>query len=190
MPVTPDTRLPTSGDVWARPWMSWMRTTAPVVVKLHESSAVIRLPGSPCAVTPAATTVTVQLSPWPKSTSGSSVNVVGPPLAVAVCAPLAAHEIVYQAPVTSTGWLNVIVTSAFTATSTAPDAGERVATAGATGPPHVCVGDAVVRGAGTSAAKSAPLLSVSWQPRLARSAAVVLESVGAAAAPSKKLALP
>ena len=50
--------------------------------------------------------------------------------------------------------------------------------------------DAVLRGVGAPAAKSAPLLSVSTQPPLLRRPAVVFESVGAAAAPSKKLASP
>ena len=46
----------------------------------------------------------------------------------------------------------------------------------------------VLRGAGEPAAKSAPLLSVSVQPPFARKPADVLESVGAALAPSKKFA--
>src|SRR5688572_6105554 len=51
-------------------------------------------------------------------------------------------------------------------------------------------GDAVFRGVGVPAAKSALLLSVSTQPPLFRRPAVVFESVGAAPLPSKKLALP
>jgi hypothetical protein len=49
---------------------------------------------------------------------------------------------------------------------------------------------AVLRGAGVPAVKSAALSSVSAQPASSRESAVELVSVGAAAAPSKKLALP
>src|SRR6185436_6936548 len=52
--------------------------------------------GSPASwsVTCAASTVTVQVSPPVKSTVGSSVNVVGPPLRLNACDPLVVHEIV------------------------------------------------------------------------------------------------
>src|SRR4029453_15415383 len=53
-----------------------------------------------------------------------------------------------------------------------------------------CNGEAVLRGAGTSAVKSAALLLVSIQPLLARNVAMVLLRVGAAPLPSKKFALP
>ena len=49
---------------------------------------------------------------------------------------------------------------------------------------------AVLRGAGAPVVKSVPLLPVSVQPLPARKRAVVLVAAGAAAAPSKKLALP
>ena len=49
--------------------------------------------------------------------------VVGPPLAVAVCAPVSVHEIEYQAPVTFTGSLNVIETFELPGTSLALFAG-------------------------------------------------------------------
>src|SRR5438128_8237511 len=136
----------------------------------------------------AAKTVTVQVSPWTKSVSGSRVKVVGPPLTAAVCPSLVPHEIEYQLPVTSTGSVNVIEMFASTATSVAPFAGDVLATAGAESLPQIWVGVSIVRGAGAPATKSAELLSVSWQPPLLRKSAVVFEIVGAAAAPSKKFA--
>ena len=50
------------------------------------------------------------------------------------------------------------------------------------------IGDSSVRGFGPAAAKSAALSSVSWQPASARKPAVVFDSAGAAALPSKKFA--
>src|SRR5918912_4090017 len=82
------------------------------------------------SVTFAAKTVTVHVSEPVKSLSGSSVNVVGPPLAAAVWPPLELHEIENQLPVTFTGSLNVIVTLLFSATSPAPFAGVVLDTAG------------------------------------------------------------
>src|ERR671937_302530 len=140
------------------------------------------------SVTLAAKTVTVQVSPWTKSALGSSVKVVGPPLTDAVWPSLVPHEIEYQLPVTSTGSVKVMEMFALTATSVAPFAGEVLATAGAVSLPQIWVGVRVVRGAGAPATKSAPLLSVSWQPPLLRKSAVVFEIVGAAEAPSKKFA--
>jgi hypothetical protein len=61
---------------------------------------------------------------------------------------------------------------------------------GVCGTPQGLAGDALFRGAGSADEKSAPFWSVSVQPPSARRAAVVLPSAGAAAAPSKKLALP
>src|SRR5207302_3810898 len=83
------------------------------------------------SVTSAATIVTVQVSPPAKSVAGSSVNVVGPPLTVAVCGPLVPHEIVYQPSATSTGSLNVIATFEPDATPVAAFAGVVAVTAGA-----------------------------------------------------------
>src|SRR3989304_5001689 len=57
-------------------------------------------------------------------------------------------------------------------------------------PPHGFSGEAVLRGAGAPALKSALLLSVSVQPPEARKTAVVLLGAGVAPLPSKKLALP
>jgi hypothetical protein len=78
--------------------------------------------------------VTVHVSPGPKSVSGSSVNVVGPPLATAVCAPVSAHEIVNHEPVTFTGSLKVIETFALRATLLVLFAGLLEATVGAASP--------------------------------------------------------
>src|SRR5438874_4290752 len=119
--------------------MSCMRVTVAVtVVKLQLWSAAIVSGGSTASwsVTWLAMTVTVQLSLFAKSASGFSVKAVGPPLALAVCAPLVAQEIVYQLPATSTGSPKVTVTSALTATLVAPPAGDVLETAGAaSGPP-------------------------------------------------------
>src|SRR5215471_14586098 len=129
MPGTPETLWPRSGERWAAPWMSWMRALGAAVVNDHESFAAM-------PVTWAASTVTVHDSPVAKSAAGSIVYVVGPPLAVAAWAPLVAHEIVNQSPLTVAGWLNVTVTFAATGASTAPAAGERDTITVATGPPH------------------------------------------------------
>src|SRR5256885_1734656 len=75
------------------------------------------------SVTFAAKTVTVHVSEPTKSASGSSVNVVGPPLAAAVWPPLEEQEIENQLPVTFTGSLKVIVTLLSSATLAPPFAG-------------------------------------------------------------------
>jgi hypothetical protein len=99
----------------------------------HTSFAAIVSGGSfvSWSLTFAATIVAVHVSAVTKSLSGSSVNVVGPPVAVAVCAPLVVQLSVYHEPVTLTGSLNVTVTFASTGTSEAPAAGDRPATDGA-----------------------------------------------------------
>ena len=56
--------------------------------------------------------------------------------------------------------------------------------------PQLFAGDAELRGLGAPAVKSVELLFVSVQPLSARNAAVVLLRAGAAAEPSKKLAVP
>src|ERR687884_2332244 len=119
------------------------------------------------SVTFAAKTVTVQVSEPTKSLSGSSVNVVGPPLTAAVWPSLELHEIENQLPVTFTGSLKVIVTLLDRATSPAPLDGLVLETVGAASP--------VLRGLGAPALKSVLLLSVSTLPPPFRSAAVVLE---------------
>src|SRR2546423_13595069 len=110
------------------------------------------------SVTSDAMTVTVQVSEKAKSVVGSSENVVGPPLCTAACEPLVSHAIPYQAGVTSTGSLNVIVTFVLKPTPTAPASGEVAVTAGAVSPPH----DALFCGSlGAIRWKSLALLSLS-----------------------------
>src|SRR6185436_3200710 len=67
--------------------------------------------GSPASVsvTCAASTVTVQVSPPVKSAVGSSVNAVGPPLRLNVCAPEVVHEIVNEDALAFTASSNVTV---------------------------------------------------------------------------------
>src|SRR5688500_10418922 len=102
-------------------------------------------------------TVIVQLSLDAKSFAGSREKLVGPPLAVAACAPDVAHEIEYHESVTLTGSLKVIVTFASRATPVAPLDGEVDATDG-----PVSLHDARLRGVfGLTTWKSALLLSVS-----------------------------
>src|SRR2546428_9732411 len=88
------------------------------------------------SVTSDARMLTVQLSEKAKSVVGSSENVVGPPLWTAACEPLVSHAIPYQAGVTSTGSLNLIVTFVLKPTPTTPATGEVAVTAGAGSPPH------------------------------------------------------
>src|SRR3954469_4403852 len=57
-------------------------------------------------------------------------------------------------------------------------------------PSHGCSGEPMLRGSGAAAEKSPPFESVSAQPASVRNAAVAAASVGAAAPPSKKFALP
>src|SRR5204863_5818853 len=177
--------------------MSWMNVGGgggASVAKLKTKFAAMLFGGSSVSwsVTSDARTVTVQLSEKPKSVVGSSVNVVGPPFCAAVCKPLVAHEIVYHALDTFTASLNVIVTFVLNPTSLAPASGEVAVTAGALSPVQKCSVVAVFRGAGAGAglSKSPALLSVSVQPSFFRTPAVVFERVGAAALPSKKVALP
>jgi hypothetical protein len=78
--------------------------------------------------------------------------------------------------------------------STSTDEGVAVPTpdglVGVGPPPQALNAEAVFRGIGVLAVKSAELLSVSVQPLELRVADVVPDSVGAAAGPSKKFALP
>src|SRR5215213_4048081 len=103
--------------MWAAPWISAIVGGGSKVVKVNVWSPAIASGESSASrsLTCEALMVTVQLSPCEKSTSGSSVNVVGPPPATAACAPLAAQEIVNQSPLTATASLNVIETFASTA---------------------------------------------------------------------------
>src|SRR5438270_4313273 len=133
------------------------------------------------SVTSEASTVTVQLSENAKSTAGSRLNVVGPPLCVAVCEPLVAQLIVYHALETSTASLKVIPMLVLKETSVAFARGEVAVTTGALSPVQKCNGEAVFRGAGPLTSKSARLLSVSVQPSSFRFAAIVLFRAGVAA---------
>src|SRR5436190_7289792 len=174
MPRTPETFGPAFGGMCVAPWMSWIATGgADVVVKLHVTSAAMLSGGSATSwsLTLSAKTVTLQASPFAKSLSGFSVKVVWPPLCVAVCSPLVAHEIVYQPAATSTGSLNCAVMLASTAMSAAPLAGVVVTIEGAVSPvPLFC-------GFGATMSKSAELLFVSVEPPPVRLADVVLERV-------------
>ncbi len=67
----------------------------------------------------------------------------------------------------------------------APSAGEVPATEGGGSAGHRLAADAVLRGAGAPAAKSAALLFVSAQPPALRETALVLLAAGAAPGPSK-----
>jgi hypothetical protein len=112
--------------------------------------------------------VAVQLSPALKSVSGFKVKVAGPPLTVAVCAPLVAHEMLYQAPDTVTGSLKVTVMLLASATLVAPLVGTVLATVGGRSlAPQLLAGELALRGcraAPDNTSKSLPLLSVSWHP--------------------------
>src|SRR5687768_17289061 len=135
-------------------------------------------------------TVTVHVSALLKSTSGSRLKVCGPAVTVAACAPLAEQLIENHAPDTLTSSPNAMVTLLFSATAPVPSAGVVDETAGGRSASQLRAGVRLLRGVGPAAAKSAPLLSVSVQPPLARNAAVELDNAGAAEAPSKKFAAP
>ena len=107
---------------------------------------------------------------------------IGPPDTLAGWVPLLAHTIENQSPVAATGSLNEIDTLEPSPTPVALSAGVVDSTVGA--------GSTVGRGVGVPAVKSAALSSVSVAPSSSRSAAVVLVRVGAAAGPSKQLAVP
>ena len=109
----------------------------PRVEKENEWSAAMLSGGSSASrsATPAAVTVTVQVSLVEKSVAGSSAYVRGPPETVAACAPLVVQLIEYHAPLTATSSLKVIEMFASFATSTAPFAGVFEATDGAASPP-------------------------------------------------------
>src|SRR5438094_2063451 len=174
--------------------MSWMNVGGggvASVVKLNAELASMLFGGSTVSrsVTSEANTVTVHLSENPKSTAGSRLNVVGPPLCVAVCEPLVAQLIVYQAVETSTGSLKMIAMLVLKETSVALFRGDVAVTAGALSPVQKCNGDAVLRGLGATTAKSDALLSESVQPISARRTAVVLLGAAVAAPSSKQFAV-
>src|SRR5258706_504722 len=188
------TAEPTIGLVRPLPWMSWMRvagaphTSASAVWKLKTKSAAIVLGGSfaSWSSTFAATTVTVHDSLGAKFASRSSVKTVGPPAVGAVC-PRDTPQVIENHPTaTLTGSENVTLMLESSATPLAPAIGLVAVMLGATSAVQMLKADAVLRGAGVPAAKSAPLLSVSAQPPLFRRSAVVFVRAGAAA-PSSKL---
>ena len=192
MPSTPVTPWPFFGEMCAAPWISAIAGGGAKVVKLNTRSEAIVSGGSLASwsATWAATIVTVQDSPCAKSTSGFSVKLCGPPLAIAVCAPLVAHEIENHEPVTSTCSEKSIVMSASTGMPTAPFAGVVDETDGAASPTHGAAVVAVFRGVGVPTVKSAALSSLSAQPPPFRTAAVVLEVPPVGPEPSKKFAVP
>jgi hypothetical protein len=109
-----------------------------VVVKLKTWLAAIASGGSSTStsVTFEASTVTVQVSPIEKSVSGSSVKLCGPPLCVAVCAPLVAQAMLYQPAAATTGSEKFTVMFVASATSIAPFVGDVELTIGAASPPE------------------------------------------------------
>src|SRR5947207_6801261 len=115
-----------------------------------------------------------------KSVSGSSVKVVGPPVTVAVCAPLVRHTIRNQDPMTSTGSLNVTVMLLPTGIPAAPAAGVRAVRVGGSSPVQAWRAEDLLRGVGPPlVTKSKEFESVSVQPSDRRSAAVVLSKAPA-----------
>ena len=106
---------------------------ASAVVKLKLWSPAIASGGSVVSwsVTCEATTVTVHDSLLAKFVSGSMVKPTGPPVTVAVWAPLELHAIVYQPSVTVTGSLKLTVTLAPTPTFESPSDGVVLCTVGA-----------------------------------------------------------
>src|SRR5512132_439583 len=131
------TTFPLIGVVVPLPCTSWMGVagaphTSDVTVKLKTAPPAMLSGGSSVSwsATWGAKTVTVQVSPAPKSAVGSSENVVGPPETAAPCAPVVAHEMENQGSVRLTGSLNVIEMFAASATSVAPACGLVAVTAG------------------------------------------------------------
>ena len=100
--------------------------------------------------------------------------------------PLELQEIEYQPSETLTGSLKLIVTFASRETPVAPAAGVLVATDGALSPPQKNGSAVLLRGFGDPTLKSVAWLSVSVQPWLFLSAAVVLLRVAVGPLPSKQ----
>src|SRR2546428_1465561 len=172
---------PTIGLVRPLPWMSWMRvagapqTSTSAVWKLNTKSAAIVLGGSLASwsSTFAAMTVTVHDSLGAKFRSGSSVKAVGPPAVGAVCPSDTPQVIENQPTARFTGSENVTLMLESSATPLAPAIGLVAVMLGAISAVQILKVDAVLRGAGVPAAKSASLLSVSAQPPLLRRSAVM-----------------
>ena len=83
------------------------------------------------SLTWAASTVRVQVSPFARAMSGSSVKVDGPPLKVVETLPLRLHSSVNQEEVTLTGSLKVTDRLALIGKSAAPSSGKVSTTSGA-----------------------------------------------------------
>src|SRR5436189_5848579 len=126
---------------------------------------------SDASATCAATIVTAHVSPFANEESGVSVNVLDPPLTVAVWPPLVEQEIVTHVPVTVTACENVTVTLVAGSTDVAPFAGVVEATDGVAA--QLWNAAAPLRALGVVTVKSAELLSVSMQPPPLRAAAVL-----------------
>ncbi len=130
-------------------------------------------------------TVTVHSAPSGSGEVGVKTYVVDAPLGVTVKATASPSQVIENAfgPAV-TGSLKVMEIVAEVSTSPWPGAGVVTVTNGAWSPVQGLRGDAVFRGSGGPATKSAELTSVSWQPRgpgaggLRRSA-VVFDVAGA-----------
>src|SRR3982751_4276000 len=99
------------------------------------------------SVTCEARIVTVHISAFRKLASGSSVNTFVPPVAIAECGPLAAHEIVYQPALAFTVSENVMVMFASRPTPALFACGDVAVIAGARSS-QLPKADAVLRGLG------------------------------------------
>ena len=137
------------------------------------------------SVTWLARMVTVQVSPSAKSVWGrlKLFGGVGSAAGVTFCTPLVVQSMA-TVPLIVTGSLKVTVTGASTGTLVALGVGVVPVTVGGTSAPQLLVGDAVLRGVGASALKSAALLSVSVQPLPARLTELVLDGAGVGPEPS------
>ncbi len=124
------------------------------------------------SVTCAAKIERVQLSPNAKSTLGSTVKVVGPPVtsvSATLRVPLVAQTIWNQSPATVTASVNVIVRFALSA-AVPPSAGTVAATAGAASTPKVMTWSAVIRSGGSPASWSVTCVATTVRVQLSPAA--------------------
>ena len=115
------------------------RPARPSVLNEKLKSVAMLFGGSSASwsLTPAAETVTVQVSLRRKSMSGLKVKVSGPPVRTAVWTPLSVQLMLTAVGARSTGSLKVIETFESSGTWVAPPFGSVSATAGALSPvPH------------------------------------------------------
>ena len=165
------------------PWIAgipvWGSVQTSKAEKPTTKSTVIESGGSfaSWSVTLAATIVSVHASPGTNSLVGSSVKLVGPPLALAVRVPETLQASVNHAPLTFTGSLKVTVRLAPGGTSVAPSAGyvevtsgaasgeSQVGTACAPSPPNVSVAKPSQPWAASKASEpfGSPAHTVSWR---------------------------